>query len=136
MSYRSFVAALALMIAPAALAAQDSTQLARRMPDAAQRLENLKQRLNLTADQETAIKPILQAEADSFKAIRQRYEGKTERADRRSMMQEYRKLRDASNEKIKPVLTEQQQAEWKKWQDENREKMRKGMKQHREKKGS
>ncbi len=132
MSYRSFVAALALMIAPGALMAQqDSTQLARRMPDAAQRLDNLKQRLNLTPDQLAAIKPILQAEVDSFTAIRERYAGKTERPERRAMMGEYRKVRDDANTKIKPLLTEAQQAEWKKWKDENRAKMREGMKKQR-----
>lgn len=151
MSYRSLLATLAILAAPTALVAQehgaaphdsthrsmaDSTHRRMAAPDAAARLADLKQRLNLTPDQEAKIKPILQAQADSLKAIGERYKGKTDRSDRRAAMGEFRKVRDDTRAQINPLLTAEQQAEWKKWQGENRDRMREGMKKRRAEQGS
>ena len=72
-------------------------------PDPARHLRHLTTRLGLTAEQQEKIKPILDEEATQMKAI----DGeKLTRDERRTKVRE---LHNATFEKIKPMLTPEQQ---------------------------
>lgn len=68
------------------------------------RLETMTRRLNLTADQQAAIKPILEDEGAKFKELRA--DGKLTRDELKVKIQE---LREATFAKILPILTPEQQ---------------------------
>lgn len=87
-------------------------------PDPARHLEKLTKRLDLTAEQQEKIKPILDEEASQMKAIDSE---KLTRAERRARMQE---LRKGSFEKIKPLLTPEQLKKHDAMRERMREKMR------------
>jgi Spy/CpxP family protein refolding chaperone len=71
--------------------------------DSGRRLDQMTRRLNLTAEQQAKIKPILEEEAGQFKAID---ETRLTRDERRDKLQE---LRNATFDKIQPILTPEQQ---------------------------
>ena len=72
-------------------------------PDPSRHIEKLTKRLGLTAEQQAKIKPILDEEAAQLKAID---DEKLTRAERRTRMQG---LHNATFEKIRPLLTSEQQ---------------------------
>ncbi len=67
------------------------------------RLSQMAEQLNLTAEQQAKIKPILQDEAKELKALRD--DTGLSPQDRRGKVQ---KIREATNAKIKPILTAEQ----------------------------
>ncbi|MGD0929391.1 MAG: hypothetical protein ABR902_01955 [Candidatus Korobacteraceae bacterium] len=77
-----------------------------------QRLQRMTQQLNLTADQQTKIKPILEQEQQQMQTLH----GDTSMSqpDRMSKMQE---LRQGTNNQIKSVLTADQQQKFVQMQD-------------------
>ena len=68
------------------------------------RLRGLAQRLNLTDEQKGKIKPILEEEVQKYEAMQQ---DKTIPAQER--MKKFREVREASDAKIKPLLSAEQQ---------------------------
>jgi Spy/CpxP family protein refolding chaperone len=93
-----------------------------RMRDALQnRMAMLAEKLNLTEEQKTAIKPILATEANDIKAV----------AQDNSLSKEQKQtkisgIRDASDKQINALLTPEQQAKWAQLKEQ--------AKQHRDKK--
>jgi Spy/CpxP family protein refolding chaperone len=88
--------------------AQGKTKMMHRgegmgQPDPARHLQHLTTKLGLTSEQQEKIKPILDEEAAQLKAIDNE---KLTRAERRTRMQE---LHGATFEKIRPILTPEQQ---------------------------
>ena len=71
-------------------------------PDPARHLQNLTKRLDLTAEQQEKIKPILDEEAAQLKAVNNE---KLTATERRARMQEIHK---GTFEKIQPLLTPEQ----------------------------
>ena len=69
-----------------------------------QRLQMLTKRLNLSADQQTKIKPILENESQQMQALHQ--DSSMSQEDRMSKMQQ---IRQSSNEQIKSNLNSDQQ---------------------------
>jgi len=69
-----------------------------------QRLQMMTRQLNLTADQQAKIKPILENESQQMQTLRQ--DSSLSREDRMSKMQQ---MRQSSNDQIKPILTNDQQ---------------------------
>jgi hypothetical protein len=72
-----------------------------------QRLQMLTQQLNLTADQQQQIKPILENESEQMQAVRQ--DTSLSQDDRRSKMLQ---IHQNSASQIKPILSADQQAKW------------------------
>jgi protein CpxP len=70
-------------------------------------LQRMSESLNLTDDQKSKIKPILQDSEKQMKELRDNTSVSDD--DRRTKMMEIRK---SSNEKINPVLTPDQQKKW------------------------
>jgi Spy/CpxP family protein refolding chaperone len=69
-----------------------------------QRMQMLTKQLNLTADQQEKIKPILESESQQMQALHQ--DSSLSREDRMSKMQQ---IRQSSNEQIKSNLNSDQQ---------------------------
>ncbi len=86
-------------------------------PQRGQRVDQLKQMtelLKLTDKQQADLKPGLKEQADKMKEVRAKTDLSQE--DRRA---EVKKIRDAANEKIKKILTTEQNEKWAKWQKDN-----------------
>ena len=86
------------------------------VPDAGQRLRSLSTQLNLTKEQQSGIKTILEEEYDQVKVIR----GDTALTipERRAKLE---KVRDVTAEKIKPLLTEEQLQKYAKLREQAKE---------------
>ncbi len=85
------------------------------------RLEMMKERLKLTSDQEDKIRAIYK---EQFAKMREMRDKMMESGDRSAMREQMRKLREETDAKILELLDDTQKAEYKKMQEEMREKMR------------
>ena len=72
----------------------------------ADQLKTMAEKLQLTDAQKEQIKPILQDEAQKLKAIRKEVLTKTEKAAK------IRESKQATRDKIKPLLTDKQREQW------------------------
>jgi len=72
-----------------------------------QRLQMLTQQLNLTSDQQSQIKPILENESQQVQSLRS--DTSLSQQDRFSKM---KAIRENTNSQIQPILTSDQQAQW------------------------
>lgn len=107
--------AVAVACCGTALYAQDNmsqsggqmAQGGHHMPSPEQRLQHMTKTLNLTADQQTKIKPMLEDEQQKMESLHQ--DTSMSRQDRMSKMQE---IRQSTDEQIKGVLTPEQQTKW------------------------
>jgi protein CpxP len=81
------------------------------------RLKMLTEKLDLTADQQAKLKPILEDESTQMKTLHDDTSLAPE--DKRTKMKE---LRESSTEKINAVLTPDQQSKWKQMKQEMMEK--------------
>ena len=83
-----------------------------------QRLEHMTKLLNLTADQQQKIKPLLESEQTQMQSVHQ--DSSLAPVDRRSKMQE---IRQSTNTQINGLLTPDQQQKWSQMQERQRERM-------------
>lgn len=110
---------------PAALLAQDNPppaggpgQMAHHMPSVDDQLNHLSSKLNLTDDQKTQIKPILQDQQDQMAALMS-----NNSASREETHAKMRDIHEKSNAKIRAILTDDQKAKFDKMQSERRGRM-------------
>lgn len=94
-----------------------------RSPD--QIMADMKSRLGLTEDQEARIRPILENEFVKRHAIIEKYQGQG-RQGRSSLRNELQQLRSSTDHQLEPILTKAQMEEYRKMQEEARQKMRGG----------
>ena len=87
-----------------------------------QRLQHLTQMLNLTTDQQSKIKPILDNESQQMQALRA--DTSMSRADRMSKMQS---IRETTNSQITPILTPDQQQKYQQMQAQMKQHMHNGV---------
>jgi periplasmic protein CpxP/Spy len=115
---------LLALATPAALLAQDNPppppaggpgQMAHHMPSVDDQLNRLSSKLNLTGEQKTQIKPILQDQQDQVAQLMSNNSGSRE--ETRAKM---RDIHEKSNAKIRAVLTDDQKAQFDKMQSERR----------------
>ncbi len=96
----------------------------------ADRIEEARQRLQLSNEQETALTPIITESVRERVAVLQRYGFSRENRPDLSFRQklglrkEMNVLRDNTNEQVAAILTEEQMREWRKIQEEARARMR------------
>ncbi len=103
-------------------------QNARRMPGGKspdQTLSEMKSPLGLTEDQEAQIRPILEDEFVKRHAIIEKYQDQG-RQGRSSLRNELQQLRKSTEQRFEPILTKAQMEEYRKMQEEARQKMRQG----------
>lgn len=121
-------AALALGL-PVLPAQQDSATQQQRMERAQQRLQEIKDRLKLTPEQEEQVKPIVMDEFQQLKAVRDKYAGDTNRRSRLKMAREMRDVQSDTENKLAKVLNKDQMAELKEmreqWRAQARDRMNK-----------
>ena len=89
------------------------------MPSVDDQIKHLNQKLNLSDDQQAKLKPILEDQRKQMEQIRN--DSSLSREDRFSKMQD---LRQSSDTQIKSVLNEDQQKNFDKIRDEQRERMK------------
>lgn len=88
-------------------------------------VSDLKVRLELTRVQEMYIRSILKESMEKQRALSQKMQEQGRR-DRRSSMQAVRKQQEDTDKRIEELLSEKQVREYRKFQEEQREKMRQG----------
>jgi Spy/CpxP family protein refolding chaperone len=91
---------------------------------ARQRLEQLKERLKLTPEQIEQVRPILSAEMEKLKALRESSSGGGSRRDRLKMARELKRIQDDADDQLKKVLSKEQMNELKKIREERRQQLR------------
>ena len=96
------------------------------------RIQQAIDRLDLTADQQTRLKPIVQEHGAQMKALRAKYPAEPSREQKREMFHEARAMRDDYDTKVRAVLTDEQQKKWQEMRQEGRERMRHEMKHGRD----
>ena len=84
----------------------------------------MKERLKLTPEQEAKIRPILEEEAAKLKAVRDEHQEDGRPRDRRDALKELRAIQRDTQERVDPLLTPEQRAEWEKMREERREQLR------------
>ena len=77
------------------------------------RMQQIAQELNLTADQKTQLKPIFKKEADKLKALRD-----DTSLTREQRQEKVKAIREELRKEVKPVLTAEQAEKWQKMRQE------------------
>jgi len=88
--------------------------------DPGARLQELQGRMHLTPQQSEQIRPILMDEAAKVRDIRAKHQGDTSRRGRRMQLRDLRSVQQDAQSRIRPILTRDQKAEWKKIRAERR----------------
>jgi hypothetical protein len=84
-------------------------------------MEELKEGLQLSEDQEKQMRDILTTGAETMRKAR---EGMQDGGDREAMREKMQQMREEQNQKIKAVLSEEQFTKYEQIQQERRERMR------------
>jgi Spy/CpxP family protein refolding chaperone len=87
-------------------------------------MEELKEGLDLSRDQEKQVREILTAGSETMRKARE--EMRDGGGDREAMREKMQQMREEQNQKIKAVLSEEQFAKYEQIQAERRERMRQG----------
>jgi hypothetical protein len=117
----SIVMAMLLLSSSYDGVAQASQDDGARREAAELRMEEIKQRLALTPEQEKQLAPIIEARNSKLRDLRSSKDGDTSRRARFAMLKEARKIQDDFNAQIEPILTKEQQKEWEEIRKEGRE---------------
>jgi DNA repair photolyase len=108
----SILSVLVLFGAPQAGLADDNETERGRREAAELRIEELKERLALTPEQEARLAPIIEARNARLRELRSSAGGDTSRRGRIAMLKQARKIQEDFSAQIAPILTKEQQAEW------------------------
>lgn len=119
--------AMILLLAFAPFATAQSASAPQRAERLQERLQQIKERLKLTPDQVDQVRPVIAAEAEQLKALREKYgSGDQSRRTRMKMGRELRGIRNETDEKLKRILSKDQMNELKKMREEWRQERREG----------
>ncbi len=83
-----------------------------------------KARLKLTPEQEAQLRPLTEEHMAQLKAIKAKHAGAASRSEKRAMFKEARPVMDDYHEKVRAILTDEQQAEWEKMRAEAKERFK------------
>lgn len=86
-------------------------------------MEEMAARLDLTADQQARIAPALQTRNEGLKALAGRLEADAPRREKLKLVREGRSIQQVFVAAVTPVLTQEQNAEWKKMREDTREQL-------------
>ena len=92
-----------------------------KSPDEA--LAKMKERLNLTDEQEKEIRPIMEQKFAQQKEIFQKYQGMS-KEERQPMWGELQEVQSSTQEQLAKILSEKQMQEYQKIREEKKEQMR------------
>ncbi len=96
-----------------------ATLSAQRRPDINERMKKMDQELNLSDEQHSKIRTILEDQVKEFRKLREESDG-----DREQMRERARKMMKDSDDKICEVLNPEQQKKYRKHQEERRKNRR------------
>lgn len=116
---RAFATVIACCLMSMAAVAADSPE-----PTTQAAIDQLRSRLNLTPEQEAKIKPLAEARRTELEGVRTRMQGATTRRDKAKVMRDAQQAQDKYVSAVTPLLTPDQQAEWKKIREEGKEQMK------------
>lgn len=123
MNYRqSLAAALAAYLictAPQIAVATESASSTQQIT-----IEDLRARLNLTPQQQEQIAPLVEERRIKMEPIRAKLSSAASRRDKLAVLKEAKAVQDDFNSKVQPLLTPEQQAEWKQIREDLREQMK------------
>src|SRR5690606_34956928 len=85
--------------------------------------EEMAARLDLTADQQARIAPALQTRNEGLKAMAGRLDADAPRREKLKLVREGRSIQQDFVAAVTPVLTQEQNAEWKKMREDTREQL-------------
>ncbi|HEY6512272.1 MAG TPA: hypothetical protein VI032_09850 [Burkholderiaceae bacterium] len=128
-SWSVIVLAAALGLAGAAHAQQPRAAAAPASPEAQQRLAQARQRLQLTPEQESKLRALLQDEAHKLRAIRDKYANDNSLQARGARSRELSALQEDFHTKLQGVLSPAQVDEWDKMAAERRAQARERQRQ-------
>ncbi|MCP4346477.1 MAG: hypothetical protein GY795_13230 [Desulfobacterales bacterium] len=83
----------------------------------------LKERLNLTEEQESQVRPVIEKQVESRKAIFDKYRDEP-RENRKSMRDEIKQNREDTEKQLEAILSEEQMEEYRNYLNEKRSKRR------------
>jgi hypothetical protein len=122
---RNVIATMAVLMLGAVplRGAQDVTQP--RAEQARQRLDQIKDRLQLTPEQVERVQPVLADEMQKVKALRDKDDAAGQsRRGRLKLARELRDIQDKSDDQLKTILSQPQMEEMKKIREERRQQLR------------
>ena len=93
-------------------------------PNAEQVMAVIHERLNLTEEQATAVKPIIEEQISKRRQVVDKARSMS-RQERRSLRGEFKAIQAETESRLESILTAEQMDEFRAWQDERRQKMRK-----------
>jgi hypothetical protein len=129
----TFAAAAALVLlhlSSATIVAAAETDGARR--EAAEvRMEELKQRLALSPEQQAQLVPLVEARNVRLRDLRESNGGDQSRRARFKLMKQARKVQEDFTAQVEPILTQEQQVEWAKIRSEVRAAAKERMRERR-----
>jgi hypothetical protein len=108
----SILSGLVLFGAPQVGLADDNEGEGGRREAVELRIEELKERLALTPEQEARLAPIIEARNARLRELRSSTGGDASRRGRIAMLKQARKIQEDFSAQIAPILTREQQAEW------------------------
>lgn len=111
--------------------AQDTAGDGARREAVELRIEELKERLDLTPEQESRLAPIIDARNARLRELRSSAGGDTSRRARMAALKEARKIQADFSAQIAPILTREQQAEWEEIREEARAAAKERMRERR-----
>lgn len=76
------------------------------------KIEELKSRLKLTAEQQAQLAPLVKARNAKLKELRAQRAGDGSRRGRRAMLKDARSIQEEFNQQLRPILTQEQMKEW------------------------
>ena len=116
------ILAMVLMSMPSAGAVQNSGTDPQQVEQVQQRLQEIKERLELTPEQIEKVRPLLTEEIQKLRALREKYDGEEQTLlVRLGMGRELRAVQNATDEELKKVLSKKQMEEVEKIREEGRE---------------
>lgn len=123
------IVAFAVLVAAPSSAAEAEPSKEQRQQAAELKIEELKERLKLTPEQEQRLAPLVQDRNAKLKALRERSGDAPSRRERRAMLKEARGIQENFIEQVEPVLTKEQLKEWEAIRTELRETARERMRE-------
>lgn len=123
MKTKRIVITLILAAGLPAIATAQSTGEAQKQ-QAQERLQKMKDRLQLTPEQVEKVRPIFAEEMEQLRALREKAQGDQSRRGRMRLAREAKDIQKTADQKLKQILTKKQMDELKKIRAENREQLR------------
>jgi Spy/CpxP family protein refolding chaperone len=118
------IGALALLSFGSVSAVASGDTKTDRLQAVGQRIAEMTERLKLTPDQVAKIRPIVESHVGKLKDLKASLGSQPTRAQKREAVGKLRDLSSDFAKQVSALLTPEQQAEWKKLRDENRERLR------------